>query len=407
MKQLSRLTALGLTLSTTLLANTTAMLSSGSTDMNRLLSGKPVTEVVVNEGMSSDVKRIDGKGGLLSAFEVEDNALLSVNEFDGSGLMSGDTIVNPFDFTVFDYIYDQSVVQNLDLSPEKDVGFDTTLDVKYASNIQTLEQQLNSTMLSIFDKYVSASAIPTKDPLWLMALCAVEYGSHATNDNLIFTLPVNMDKASQDPNYLLTYDWTEVRDSFGLSSVLARDGSSIGPLQLTAGFANNVSAVIPEDFGVIGSVSGTRSDAWVTLGDCKDSGTSIIWKPGVNGDRWSPSDMANITYGVYDYTIKASPTCMDAYIGKYEQAIILMWGHNRGTGIINRDSYRERTKALATCVEEMREFLYELQPTRFSRTTAMMAKVKDIANRTTDGDQYPVMGLMSYLIMEARYNGLW
>lgn len=55
----------------------------------------------------------------------------------------------------------------------------------------------------------------------------------------------------------------------------------------------------------------------------------------------------------------------------------------------------------------MVEFINVEKPDRFIRTTSMMNKVTEIANKTTDGDKYPVMALMSYLITEARYEGRW
>lgn len=277
----------------------------------------------------------------------------------------------------------------------------------YHSSMPVLQQNLNNTVASIYDRYIQETVIPLKDPLWLIAIGSVEYSYTSNDSDLIFSFPANMSKAASNPNYLLSYDWREVEDSFGRASVLRRDGSSIGILQITAGFASNVEPVIPADFGRIGAGDTPRTDVWVTLGACTDSGSSIIWKHGIDGDRWSPADNANITYAVFDRTIKNSPTCMDAYEGKYEQAIILMWGHNRGTGIIGQQSYIDRTKVLATYVPEMIAYIEQEKPSRFIRTTSMSAKVTEIANKATNGDKYPVMALMSYLITEARYSGRW
>lgn len=372
---------------------TSALLSNSLSlqDEGRLLSAKPDTEGEVASTASL----------LMSSSSIEDQDML---------MMAGSNVIDPFNFTVFDYVYDVAVSNALNLSTEVGMFSDAvSLDLKYAPSVSELEQTLNTQMVSIFNRYVQETSLPIKDPFWLLALCAVELGNFSTSDGLIFTLPVDMHKATQNTQYLLEYNWKDVADSFGLDLVLSRDGSSIGPLQLTGGFANNVNPIIPEEFGVFGATSDAnrRTDAWVTLGACLDTGTSIIWKSGIDGDRWSPADMANITYGVYNTTLKNSPTCLDDYNGKYEQAIILMWGHNRGTGIINNDSYKSRTKALASCVLELQEFLAEHKPNRFSRTLTLMPKIQEIADRTTDGDLYPVMGLVSYLIMEARFNGQW
>jgi hypothetical protein len=65
------------------------------------------------------------------------------------------------------------------------------------------------------------------------------------------------------------------------------------------------------------------------------------------------------------------------------------------------------SKSLATTTPEILEFIEELKPVRFMRTSAIMDKVREIAAIHTNGDLYPVMALFSYIITERRFSGKW
>ena len=306
------------------------------------------------------------------------------------------------------YFFDYSIIYKLDLSLSRTLyEHDSILQsYQFHYSVCDVAAALNITLASIYYRYLERTIIPVQNPLWLIALGSVEYNYPGNDQGLIFSFPVDMEAAAADPNYLLRYCWREVKRIGGDEAVLRRDGSSIGMLQITSGFGLNVDPVIPEEFGIFGSVEGRRTDVWVTLGDGTESGDSIIWHPGVNGDRWSPADNANIIYAVYDAALRRRP--LSPYLmTKYEQVIILMWAHNRGMSILHNQSFIERSIALSAYVPRMREFATLHRPSRFTRSNIMMAEVRSIANSATGGDIFPVASLMSYIITEARFAGKW
>lgn len=320
----------------------------------------------------------------------------------------GGNIIPTENATIINYIYDDTIGDKLDLSLYQQIsnGNQTFGNYTMNSTMSDLEKNMNLSLASIYMHYLEKTEIPLKDPLWLIALGSVEYNYSANPYGIIFSFPVDLEMAKKNASYLLVYDWKEVQRQIGNSGVLRRDGSSIGIFQITSGYGANVNLVIPEEFGVLGAENGRRSDCWVTLGAAPDSGDEIIWKNGVNGDRWSPADNANIIYAVYDDFLDRNHLSPDLTT-KYEKAILLMWAHNRGVGILNDSYYIQKSKDLALYVDELRTFIESYKPVRFSRSSIMKNKYQAIADNATNGDEYPVMALLSYLITEARYAGKW
>lgn len=205
-----------------------AMLSSpGSVNEDLLISGRgdsvPLEGSLLSNFTESDTT-------MLSNATESDTTLLSVglDTSEEAVLLSGGEKEKPEDAPEFTYkyIYDTSVADRLDLSLDTEVvsGALAIGDYSFHSSMGETQKSLNLTLASIYDKYVQETNIPLKDPLWLIAIGSVEY-NYSTNDSgLIFSFPVNITKASSDPNYLLAYDWREVQDSFGTSAVLRRDG---------------------------------------------------------------------------------------------------------------------------------------------------------------------------------------
>lgn len=351
------------------------------------LGDSSVIEARPEGQMLSDSGRMDAFGNMLSSFK---------------GLVE-------IDSEIFEYVYDYSIADRLDLADYHEIISNELVlaDYTYTPEMLAVAQELNTTLASIYMRYIEKSDLPLKDPLWFIAIGSIEYNYTINDPHLIFSLPADLEAAKNSANYLLEYDWREVQRIGGDSAVLRRDGSSIGLFQLTGGYGVGYSPIIPEDFGIIGNTKeDRRSDCWLTLGDGNNSGAAIVWKPGVDGDRWSPADCANLMCGVYTSYLKNKP--FPPELGdKYEQAILLMWSHNRGVGIINNSTYIFRSKALAEAVPELLTFVEEVKPIRFMRTATLMNKVRELADRYTDGEQYPVMALMSYLITECRYSGKW
>mgnify|MGYP005756331637 CR=1 FL=1 len=353
--------------------------------------------------MSSIPEDIDNQYGLISYGSTSENRAYPLQRILSE--TSLDTTDNMLE--EFTYVYDDSIAEKLDLKLYMELEEDTVILEQYSfhNSMSEEEKYLNQSLASIYSRYLKKTNIPLQDPLWLIALGSVEYNYSNNPSGVIFSFPIDLNKASGDPNYLLSYDWTEVQRQEGNSAVLRRDGSSIGIFQITSGYGVNVDPVIPEEFGIIGSEK-QRSDCWLSLGERPDSGDSIIWKPGVNGDRWSPADNANIIYAVYDSFLKQHPLS-DKIDSKYEKAILLMWAHNRGVGIMDDEYYIEKTKQLAHYVPELKAFIEALKPVRFSRNSILRQKYESISSSATGGDNYPVMALMSYLITEYRYSGEW
>lgn len=365
------------------------MLSSREMDISSLMSNIP--------------EDIDNKYGLISHGSTSENRVYHL-----SNILSGfssETVEN--EEMELAYIYDDSILEKLDLQlytelEENEISLD---QYTFHHSVNEEERYLNQSLASIYNRYLEKTDIPLKNPLWLIAIGSVEYNYSNNLPGIIFSFPVDVSAASGNPNYLLSYDWKEVQRLGGNSTVLRRDGSSIGIFQITSGYGVNVDPVIPEEFGIIGAEN-QRSDCWLSLGERPDSGGSIIWKPGVNGDRWSPADNANIIYATYDSFLKKYPLS-NKISSDYEKAILFMWAHNRGVGIINDEYYIDKAKELALYVPELKSFLEAVRPIRFTRNSILKQKYESIANAATGGDKYPVMALMSYLITEYRYSGKW
>jgi hypothetical protein len=337
------------------------------------------------------------------------------------------TKVDPITKDVTDYIKNApsndpyskaSLVDDLDLTPyevlvenSSSIGSETYVassrNIKYSSANPEVCNKLNSDVYNIVDRYMSkTSYIPVKDPKWFIALGAVEYGYAYNDPGLVFSWPVRTEDYTED--FMLKYNWKYVNSTFGTSAVTRRSGGAIGPFQQESFYGQGVTPVIPEEFGLIGTDGTHRTDCWIDLGANPAGGTSILWKLGTKADRWSIADSANLCLAVYDTTLrKVNGKCALTNLSdRYAQVTLLMWGHNRGTGILGQENYARRAAIIATYVPEIKEYIDAKKPSRFVRDAETMRLVSKIAN-AAGSDNYPVMSLISYMITEARYNGEW
>ncbi|MBR1444779.1 MAG: hypothetical protein IJ583_14755 [Firmicutes bacterium] len=315
-----------------------------------------------------------------------------------------------FDYRNIEVINADEILSELDLSSSDEIlDFDYVIkEYNYRSDMQEVYKNINNDAISVIDRYMQkTSYIPLKDPLWFFALGAVEYNYYANDPDIICSWPIDVEAYKADPNYMLGYNWKDIQKRLGNAAVVSRTGGAIGPFQMESFYGKNSSPVIPSEFGLIGS-SEQRSDCWVELGACTDSGSSIIWQKGTYADRWNIADAANLCLGVYDETLRRvnGKCALTEFNDKYEQAVFLMWAHNRGTGILGDREYKKKVEAICTHIDELKEVIYKLKPNRFTRSENLMAPIKKIANES-GSDNYPVMALASYLIVEARYSGAW
>jgi len=364
--------------------------------------------------------------GLLSSEQEhsQDISMLSLEKKEESGNKGKDTQetkalmsdTDEFDIEKYilntqeiDVINAEEILAKLDLSASEEIpDFDYVIkNYTYRNDMAEVYRNINDDAVSVIDRYMQkTSYIPLKDPLWFLAIGAVEY-NRGNDSDIICSWPVDTEKYKEDSGYMLGYSWKEVQRRYGNSAVTGRTGGAIGPFQMESFYGKGVSPVIPDEFGIIGSAQ-QRSDCWVELGACTDSGSSIIWQPGTYADRWSIADAANLCLGVYDESLrKVNGKCaLTELDNKYEQAAFLMWAHNRGTGILGKTEYKEKVKKICLHLDELKDVIYRVKPDRFTRTGEIMNTVKRIASES-DCDTYPVMALASYLIVEARYSGVW
>lgn len=361
----------------------------------------------------------ENSAGLLSLSNEQDfdASILSSKSADETEEESK-TLMSDNEINIDDYIFNydniekidaDEILSKLDLSSAEEIAvFDYVVkNYTYRSDMDEVYRKINDDAISVIDRYIQKTEyVPLKDPLWFFALGAVEY-NRSNSEDIICSWPVDVDAYKENPNYMLEYNWKEIQRRFGNSAVVSRTGGAIGPFQLESFFGKGISPVIPEEFGTIGSAE-HRSDCWTELGACTDSGSSIIWQQGTYADRWSIADCANLCLGVYDETLrKVNGKCaLTELDNKYEQAVLLMWAHNRGTGILGDSNYKEKAEKICTHLDELSETVYRLKPCRFSRSGEIMQTINNIT-ADVGCDAYPVMALASYLIVEARYSGVW
>lgn len=279
----------------------------------------------------------------------------------------------------------------------------------FREDMDKIYQRINIDAVNVIDRYMSKTKfIPVKDPLWFLAIGAVEYGYYnPDNNDIICSWSIDVSDYEKDENYMLAYNWCIVQEMLGDDAVTRRNSGAIGPFQLESFFGKGVEPVIPEEFGIIGSTE-QRQDCWVALGESPGNGTSIIWQQGTYADRWSIADSANQTLAVYDETLRrVNGNCaLTELDDKYEQVTMLMWAHNRGTGILGNYAYKEKVEKICGYLDELKKLVYDTKSSRFTRNSLYMQKLNEIC-REVGCDQYPVLSLLSYLIVEARYSGRW
>lgn len=301
-------------------------------------------------------------------------------------------------------------ISKIDINPYDEIVqapiYTDDLSYKYHSSMSKKAQDANTDTLALINHYMEKAAyIPVRDPKWVIALGAIEYNYVSQDPGLIFSWPIDLNTYSND--VLLGYNWQYIRDHYGDDAVYRRTGGAIGPLQCESFFGEGVTPIIPEEFGLIGTNGTARTDCWTYYGSNPGSGTDITWKYGTKADRWSVADATNLTLGVYNETMRRTNYQAEIYnMSKYEQITLLMWGHNAGTGIINQRSRIDIAKEIATHRDEIYEVISRVKPSRFTRSSQLLPTINKIAGEVGCPD-YPVMSLMSYMIVEARYNGEW
>lgn len=297
-----------------------------------------------------------------------------------------------------------SIPYNLDINASEDLKY----KYKYRKNMEALYCKANDAVAEIIMHYMDkASYIPIKTPYWLIAIMSIEYNYKENEKDFIFSFPVDAKAIKNNQNYFWNYNWKEVQRLGGNSLVTRRTGGAIGMLQLESFFAENVSPLIVEDFGKIGA-DVIRQDCYIELGENVGNGTSIYWKHGSYADRWSLADAVNITLAVYNETLKRvnGKSELNNLNNDYSKATMLMWAHNRGTGLLGQADKRQCVENIMLHFNTIKNLIYKYQPNRFSRQSYLMPIIEEIAEKS-ECDTYPVMCLASYIITEARYNGQW
>ena len=84
----------------------------------------------------------------------------------------------------------------------------------------------------------------------------------------------------------------------------------------------------------------------------------------------------------------------------------MMWAHNRGTGLLGRESARESVEKILEFKDELELLVWQHQPARFARQEYFMSRAREIAEYA-GCDTYPVMALISYMVVTNRYAGHW
>lgn len=311
-------------------------------------------------------------------------------------------LLNSSDTHLLKFLELDKIVEGIDISPNIQIEQTIISEYKELSySDSSIVNKLNIDLYNLVNRYMSKTQfIPVKDPLWFIAIGNVEYGYQSNPNGLIFSFPVKLE--DYNSTFIEDYNWKYVYDNWGLDATTRRTGGAIGPYQLESFFASNVNGVIPEDLG-------KRQDCWIELGDnpTPKYGSSITWSKGIKADRWSIADSANLTLDVYDTTLKRvnGECALTELTNKYAQVTLLMWGHNRGTGILGNYSYSTRAYKVANYSEEIRQFIKSRNIVRFSRTKEIMELVSRIS-KDTGADNYPIMCLISYIILEENFKGV-
>lgn len=385
-----------------------------------LLFSIPVTNVVGHAGLLSNSSPLAESEALMSAVPNLDNGRQSIlsaavtDENEGFGILSySDSEAlqgfDEYDFDFNDIQWDMDVFDIAISSPLSTLEELQPMNYTYRPGMGETYIKLNNDAVSIINRYMEkAQYIPVKDPLWFLSIGAVEYNYRANESDIIFSWPVDTFAARDNPDYLLNYNWREVQRIGGDDLVTRRTGGAIGPFQLESFFGANTDPLIRDEFGLIGSVDGQpRTDCWLELGANPGTGTDIIWKQGTYADRWSIADATNQTLAVYNETIRRSgSTELDNLPDRYGKATMLMWAHNRGTGLLGWKSARESVEKILEFKDELEALVWQYQPSRFARQEYFMSKAREISDYA-GCDTYPVMALISYLIVENRYAGHW
>lgn len=383
----------------------------------------PIHSVLGGAGLLSNPSPLEENSVLMSAVpqdrDNERQSILSapiINPDENAGLLSfSDLSLLPSknDFIVdFDFNDPMWDIENFDITISSSYGSMEELQpmcYTFRAGMGETYMKLNNDAAAIIYRYMEqANYIPVKDPLWFLAIGAVEYNYRENDSDIIFSWPVDTFAARTNPDYLLNYNWREVQRIGGNDLVTRRTGGAIGPFQLESFFGAGTEPLIADDFGLFGSANGQpRTDCWLDLGANPGTGTDIIWKQGTYADRWSIADAANQTLAVYNETIRRSGTTeLDRLPDRYGKITLLMWAHNRGTGLLGQESARNSVEKILEFKDELETLVKEYRPDRFARQEYFMSRAREISSYA-DCDTYPVMALISYIVVENRFAGNW
>lgn len=264
----------------------------------------------------------------------------------------------------------------------------------------TIVGKINKDVYDLTNKYMQATKyIPVKDPLWFMAIGMVEYNHAENHPDLLVAFPIKLEDYTE--TFIENYSYKYVVDNWGLDYATRRTGGAIGPYQLESFYASNVDGVIPEDLG-------KRTDIWLEYGSnpTPHYGTDISWAKGYEADRWSIADATNLSLDVYDTTLKRvnGKCALTELEDRYAQVTLLTWAHNRGTGILGNKEYARKASIIASHKDDIINLVKQVKPDRFTRSNNLMPLAREIADEA-GSDLYPVMSLMSYIILELKVKG--
>ena len=101
-------------------------------------------------------------------------------------------------------------IENFDIVTSSAIGSLEELqpmNYTYRAGMGETYMKLNNDAAAIINRYMErAEYIPVKDPLWFLAIGAVEYNYKANDGDIIFSWSTDTFEARKNPDYLLNYN---------------------------------------------------------------------------------------------------------------------------------------------------------------------------------------------------------
>lgn len=340
--------------------------------------------------------------------EMPEVSLIS-GAFDPRGLVEsiGDTglSVDPSWSLEYAEVYNYLDIASNNIVDEYRLFSDRTLT--YNVDESTAVGVINAAQYAMAEHYQNASPyIPVDTPLWLLAVINVEMSGLWDEKGLYLNIPIDLGKASEE--YMWAYDWHDAEDLLG-NKVYHRSGGAIGPMQIESFYGKGISPIIPSEFGTVGLTDGSfRSDVWLEYGINPGGKGNIQWELGLVADRWSLADSLNITVGHTNTALARLPNDAAFYSlnEPYEMETLMMWSHNRGTQLLSSDKYIEMTRKIVDKIDVLDAAVVLYKDERYDRQRHYDKAIQEVCEYS-GADSYPVMSLVSYLILEHRYSGEW